>query len=140
MGETQHKCVVCGEGLVFALPEGLAESQVVAAQCLTCLDQQFGNGSELTFRLGEQPAGAIGIGRVTISRAAMAALAKSGLNAVELLERHASLREEVRVVSLVQTSAGKLWVCTDIRDGQPMTVMLSATESRAVLAGLPKSA
>jgi hypothetical protein len=136
-------CVVCGEPLAFEVPETLPESHLVAPQCLSCLDQQRGSGSELVFQLPEQPAGAVfALGRVTITRAALAALVKSGENAVELLARHAGLGEQVRVLSTVQTSGGgKLSVCTDIAaDGRAETVLLSATESRAVLGGLPKSA
>jgi hypothetical protein len=135
------ECVVCGEPLAFNVPETLPESHLVAPQCLTCLDQQVGSGNELVFHLPEQLAGAVfALGRVTITRAALGALVKSGENAIELLARHASLGEQVRVLTTVQTSGGKLWLVTDIADGQSTTTLLSAAESRAVLGGLPKSA
>ena len=139
-------CIICGRALEFNTAEVLEASgqrrdEPLAPVCTGCVHRLDGKRPGLAFSLESGPVGSLfALGRVVVTPKAIATLTDSGLHAAELLERHAALQDASRIVSLVQTSAGRLWIATDIHGGATATIIVRVKESRVDLRGLPHAA
>jgi hypothetical protein len=81
-------CIVCGSPLGFSIPER-GDNSVLAPLCLACLDQRLVERAGLALSLRRPPVGSLfPLGRVLLTREALAALASSGEDAVSFLGRH----------------------------------------------------
>src|SRR3954447_26881671 len=118
MHAARDTCFVCGARLDFNVSDLLegpdvVASELMAAQCVSCLDHELAGGNPLVFRSSPEPPGALfPVGRLAITREAAGALAEAGLDAALLLARHARLHGSGKIQTWHRTARGRLLCAT----------------------------
>ncbi len=83
------KCVCCGKPVTVEAVGVFAGAEVVGCLCVSCADRQTIEGGGVVMALyQEDSAGRFPLGKITITRGAVAALADSGEHVWTFLTRH----------------------------------------------------
>jgi hypothetical protein len=90
MLKLRGKCSACGVALELTVTEPFTESKLVVSLCPACTDRQFlTNGGVILELRHELEKARFPLGRMTITGAAVDALAEAGEHAATYLVRHA---------------------------------------------------